>query len=241
MIVLAAFYIIYASIHKWLHGLQLERLGSGTLMTAAAAVINGALGGYLVWIGRRKHSLILEANGKHVLTDCWTSAAVVVGLGLVLLTGWRPWDPICGILMACNILWSGSGLMRSAFGGLMDQADPVVQTQLREILDGETTRRGLTYHALRHRNVGDAHWVEAHLIFPAGTSLVDAHREATAIERVIEQAVPPRAYVTTHLESIADHDELHTHETTTPPNGPAPAASKPGFSREEIAYRENRG
>jgi len=212
MIVLAAFYIIYESAHKWLSGLQIENLGWGTLMTAAAAIINGALGAYLLWVGRRKHSLILEANGRHVLTDCWTSAAVLVGLALTTLTGWKPWDPICGMFMALNILRSGGGLVRSAFSGLMDQADPMVQSQLKGILDRETGRRGLRYHQLRHRNVGDAHCVEMHLIFPDGTSLVDAHREATAIERLIEQAIQPRAFVTTHLESIADHDELHPHE-----------------------------
>lgn len=223
MIVLAACYIIYESIAKWLHGLQLENLGVGSLMTAAAAIINGALGGYLLWIGRQKHSLILEANGRHVLTDCWTSAAVLVGLGLTILTGWKPWDPICGLLMAAHILWSGGGLMRAAFGGLMDQADPRVQTVLTEILNRETARRGLVYHQLRHRNVGDAHWVEVHLIFPDGTSLVDAHREATAIERLVEQAIRPRAFVTTHLESMADHDQLHTHEPAVPPGGSARA------------------
>lgn len=220
MIALAALYIIYESIHKWLHGLQLEHLGLGTVMTAAATVINGALGGYLVWIGRRKNSLILEANGKHVLTDCWTSLAVLVGLSLTMITGWLPWDPLCGILMACNILWSGGGLIRSAFGGLMDQADPAVQKQLTEILDRETAARGLTYHQLRHRYVGDAHWVEVHLVFPAGRSVEEAHREATAIECVIEQDIRPRAYVTTHLESIADHDELHPHERTATGRAP---------------------
>ncbi len=219
MIALAAIYIIYESIHKWLHGLQLEHLGLGTSLTAVATLINGALGGYLVWLGKRKDSLILEANGKHVLTDCWTSLGVLVGLGLTLLTGWLPWDPICGIVMACNILWSGAGLIRSACSGLMDQADPEVQKQLIEILDRETRSREVTYHQLRHRNVGDAHLVEVHLVFGPGTQVDEAHRQATAIERVIEQSVRPRAFVTTHLESSADHDELHPHEQTGRPTG----------------------
>jgi len=212
MIVLAAIYIIYESIHKWMGGLQLENLGAGTALTAAAAVINGGLGAYLVWMGRRKNSLILEANGKHVLTDCWTSIAVLIGLGLVLITKWLPFDPLCGILMACNILWSGSGLMRSAFSGLMDKADPAAHTKLTELLDRETRQHGLTYHQLRHRNLGDAHWVEVHLLFPEGLSLRKAHRIATEIERVIETSLEPRAYVTTHLESAADHENLHPHE-----------------------------
>jgi cation diffusion facilitator family transporter len=216
MIILAALYIIYESVHKWMTGLHLENLGFGTALTAAAAIINGALGAYLVWIGRRKKSLILEANGKHVLTDCWTSAAVLVGLGLVQITGWLPWDPICGILMACNILVSGAGLIRSASAGLMDMADPQVQQQLTGILDRETARHAITYHDLRHRSLGDAHWVEVHLIFPEGVSLREAHRTATSIETVIEQALEPRAHVTSHLESSDDHDELHSGHGIAP-------------------------
>ena len=212
MIILAAFYIIYESVHKWLGGLQLENLGAGTVLTAVAAAINGGLGGYLVWLGRRKNSLILEANGKHVLTDCWTSIAVLVGLALVLTTKWLPFDPICGIIMAGNILWSGAGLMKSAFVGLMDTADPAAQAKLSGILDRETGQRGLGYHQLRHRNLGDAHWVEVHLLFPEGVSLTDAHRTATEIERVVESSLEPRAYVTTHLECASDHEDLHPRE-----------------------------
>lgn len=210
MIILAALYIIYESIHKWLLGLALENLGLGALLTASAALINGALGAYLLYTGRRKHSLILEANGKHVLTDCWTSVAVLIGVGLVLLTRWQPFDPICGILMACNILWSGIGLIRDAFSGLMDTADPDAHRKLVTLLDQETAHRGLTYHQLRHRNVGDSHHVDLHLLFPPGTSLTDAHRIATEIELHIQQNLEPSAFVTTHLECAADHPLIHS-------------------------------
>jgi len=212
MIVLAALFIIYESIRKWMTGQQLENLGVGTALTAAAMIINGGLGCYLLWLGRHKHSLILEADGRHVLTDCWTSLAVLVSLVLVLLTKWPPFDPICGILTACNILWSGTGLLKSAFIGLMDTADPIAQAKLTEVPDRETGARGMTYHSLRHRNLGDAHWVEVHLLFPEDLSLAEAHRTATDIESVIEASVEPRAFVTTHLECASDHDMLHPHE-----------------------------
>lgn len=218
MIILAALYIIFESIHKWMSGLHLEHLGKGTALIVVAAAVNGALGVYLVWLGRRNNSLILEANGKHTLTDCWTSIAVLVGVTLVLVTKWLPFDPICGILMAGNILWSGFGLIKSAFWGLMDKADPEAQKQLVEILDRETKQRGLTYHHLRHRHIGDAHWVEVHLLFAEGVSLANAHRIATEIERVIEVSLELRAYVSTHLECASDHDDLHPHETINKAN-----------------------
>ena len=131
MIVLAAVYIVYASIHRLIAGPKLENLGAGALLVLVAGLINGALGGYLVWVGNKHQSLILEADGKHVLTDCWTSLGVIVGLGLTMLTGWLRFDPVVAILVALNILWMGSKLIRQSIGGLMDEVDPIVESQIR--------------------------------------------------------------------------------------------------------------
>mgnify|MGYP006419263647 CR=1 FL=1 len=209
MIILAALYIIYESIQLWLGGLHLQNLGIGTALTALAALINGALGGYLVWLGKRQNSLILEANGKHVLTDCWTSVGVLIGLGLTLTTGWLPWDPICAILVAINILVSGFGLIRRCVGGLMDAADPELDRILTSILDYETTSRGISYHGLRHRSVGRDQWVEVHLLFPGSTTVRDAHAVATRIEARLEGATTSATYVTSHLEATEDHRVVH--------------------------------
>jgi divalent metal cation (Fe/Co/Zn/Cd) transporter len=102
--------------------------------------------------------------------------------------------------------------VKSAFIGLMDTADPIAQAKLTQVLDRETGARGMTYHSLRHRNLGDAYWVEAHLVFPEDSSLAEAHRTATDIESVIEASAEPRAFVTTHLECASDHDALHPYE-----------------------------
>jgi len=209
MIIVAALYIFYEAIHKWLAGLVLQNLGFGATLTAGATIINGALGAYLIWIGRRKKSLILEANGTHVLTDCWTSLGVLLGLGLTLVTHWLPWDPITGVLVASNILFSGIGLLRTSASGLMDRADEDVQRRLVEILDRETAARGLGYHDLRHRSVGDATWVELHLLFPNGISLREAHRTATEIEIAVEGSLGTRAHVSSHLEPREDHNREH--------------------------------
>ena len=139
MIVLAAFYIIYESIHRWIAGPKLENLGAGALLVLVAGLINGALGGYLVWVGKKHGSLILEADGRHVLTDCGTSLGVLVGLGLTFLTGWLRFDPVVAILVALNILWIGSKLIRQSIGGLMDEVDPVTQAQIQR-LDRKSTR-----------------------------------------------------------------------------------------------------
>ena len=98
MIIVAAVAILIEAIRKWIAGLQLEHLGTGALLILVAGILNAGLGYYLLRMGRRTNSLILEADGKHVLTDSWTSFGVVGGLGLVLLTHWKPFDPLAWII-----------------------------------------------------------------------------------------------------------------------------------------------
>lgn len=220
MIILAALYIFHESIRKLIEGAAPHNLSLGTLLILAAGAANGILGAWLLWLGRRKSSLIVEAHGHHVLTDCWTSAGVLLGLLLVKLTGWPAFDPVCAILVALNILRSGFRLISAAVGGLMDKADPAAHRKLVEVLDRETALRGLRYHELRHRNAGDTHFVELHLLFPEGARLRDAHRSATAIEAAVEQAMDHRARVITHLECAADHAESHRIKNPPPPAAP---------------------
>ena len=210
MIMIAAFYIIYVSIEKWISGLKLEHLGAGTGLTLLAAMINGGLGFYLVTIGKKNHSLILEANGKHVLTDCWTSLGVVVGLFLAMITGWLVLDPIIAILVALNILWTGSQLIRQSIGGLMDEVDPVTEAKLKSLLDPMTQAQGIEYHGLRHRNTGSRLWIELHLLFSKGILLENAHAIATRIEDRLKDNFPSRTEVITHLETLEDHAKIHT-------------------------------
>lgn len=209
MIVFAAFFIIYESIQKWIAGLQIENLDIGTYFVAGAALINAGLGAYLVWQGKRHNSLILVANGKHVLTDSWTSLGVIVGLILVMITGWLPFDPILAILVALNILWSGGKLIRQSVAGLMDEGDETTHAALVTIIEKETAARGLRYHELRHRNSGASLWVDLHLLFPNATNIDDAHWKATEIEAAIKASFPISVTVTTHLEPQDGHDRTH--------------------------------
>jgi cation diffusion facilitator family transporter len=189
--------------------LELENLGWGTLLIVMAAIINGALGGYLLWVGKKKKSLILEANGKHVLTDCWTSAGVIVGLCLAMLTGRLQFDPFVAILAALNILWSGGKLMRQSIGGLMDEVDPETGAHIKRLLDRMTAELEIQYHGLRYRNAGNTLWIEFHLLFAKGVPLELAHQTATRIEESIEKEFPIRTEVISHLETIEDHQQVH--------------------------------
>ncbi len=212
LIAAAAVAIIVTAIYEWMQGLRLQSLGLGTLITLSLGLLNGGLGFYLIHAGRRNHSLILEANGRHVLTDCWTSLGVIVGLCLVLLTGWKPFDPICAILMALNILWSGAQLIWKSARGLLDYADPAAEALLREILDGLTASQNIAYHGLRLRETGGRFLAEVHLLFPYESSLGEAHEKATTIETAIEQSFGQPVEVMTHLEACEDHAERHPRE-----------------------------
>ncbi len=209
LIILAAAYIIFVSVKRLIFGIELTNLDQGTYFTIGASVINLFLGLYLVWKGKKSDSLILIANGKHVLTDSWTSFGVVAGLGLTLLTGWVPFDPIVAIIAAINILWTGGKLIRQSAGGLMDEVSSDIGNSLRSILDTETIKSGLRYHQLRYRESGNSLWIEFHLLFPKGTLLDDAHKTATEIEYLIKNSFKKEVNIVTHLESMYRHDEIH--------------------------------
>lgn len=209
LIIIAALTIMVEAILKWMAGLELQNLGEGMIYVAAAGAINGGLGAYLVYTGKRHGSLVLVANGKHVLTDSWTSAGVIIGLFLVVWTGWKPFDPILAIIVATNILWSGGKLVRQSVGGLMDEGDPQLARTITEILQRETQARGLVFHEVRHRNAGTTIWVEFHLLFPRGTKIEDAHWKATEIEAILKSSLPLPMNVLTHLEPLEDHDKPH--------------------------------
>lgn len=215
MIVIAAIAIIVAAVEKWLAGLQLANLGSGSLLVLGAAVLNAGLGWYLVHTGRRLNSIILEANGKHVLTDSWTSFGVVVGLLLVIGTHWKPFDPLIAIAVALNILWSGGKLMWRAAQGLLDYSDPEVGHQIREKLDTLCAELNVKYHGVRFRATGYRQLVEVHLLFPREMALGEAHSVATTIEERLAAELSTPTEVITHLEAEEDHATVHSHEHYT--------------------------
>lgn len=209
MIVLAAASILYTTIEKWKQGLALENLGRGLILIVAAGILNAVLGWYLLRIGKRNHSLILEADGRHVLTDSWTSFGVVAGLGLVMATGWKPFDPLVAFAIVANILWTGGRLLWRSFKGLLDYSDPTIGHHIRERLDAICQELGLEYHGVRFRATGYRQIIEIHLLFPDNMKLGEAHRLATMVEERLTLDLEMPAEVTTHLESLEDHAEVH--------------------------------
>lgn len=213
MIIAAALFILYESIRRIVDGPRLEALGLGTAVSVAVVAVNGVLGLALIRAGKKHGSLIVEANGRHVLTDSVTSLGVVLGL-LLCLVAKNPWfdsayfDPVCAILVALNILREGFKLVRRSASGLMDSLDPAEQKEIEATLNRVCGNYGVSFHELRVRNSGQRYWFQFHVIFDRDISLREAHSTATAVERAIENAYPG-AMVTTHLESAIDHASTH--------------------------------
>jgi cation diffusion facilitator family transporter len=212
MISAAAALILYEAGKQFIYGVDLTRLSLGLWITSGVAAINLALGLSLIRVGKNSGSSLLRANGIHVLTDVWSSFAGIVALILIHFTSWLLWDPIFAVLASLNILRVGLGLIRESLGGLLDEADPVIERRARDVLDVETAASGLAYHNFRHRHSGRAHWVEFHLIFPDEMSVGQAHDRATEIEAAVAAIIGPEGRVITHLEPRSAEQRIEPWE-----------------------------
>jgi len=209
MIIIASLFICYESAHKIMYGVVLENVDSGVLFIVLAIVINLLLSLFLIRKGKKYKSIILEANGKHILTDCWTSCGVVVALILVKLTGVLLFDPIIAILIAINILWTGYGLIKKSVKGLMDGADIELHKKIEEIIREYTQLHHLQFHHLRDRASGYNIFIEFHLLFPSDISLKNAHEKASELEAILKKSIDRKTEIITHLEPSEHHDEIH--------------------------------
>lgn len=209
LIIIAACYIFYKSLYKIIFGFELENIDSGLEFTVSVIAINLFLGFYLIKKGKKYKSIVLEANGKHTLTDCWTSVGVIAALVLVKVTGIALFDPLIALLASLNILWTGSKLIKRSISGLMDRADLDLNERISGVLEKETTSRNLEFHHLRHRHSGHKVFIEFHLLFPQDMKLSIAHEMASEIEATLQESLDLEADIVTHLEPKETHDIVH--------------------------------
>ena len=203
LILIAAISIGVAAVHRLIIPRQLEQIGLGMGVSIAAALVNLMVALFLLRAGRQYRSITLEANAKHLLTDVWTSAGVVVGVGAVVLTG-RLWlDPVVALMVAANIVWSGGRIVYKSVSGLMDTALPAEDRDtVRKILE-PYMQKGVECHAIRTRQSGMRRFVSLHVLVPGGWTVHEGHCMLEIIETSICQALP-NVTVFTHLESIDD-------------------------------------
>lgn len=204
LIVLAAAGILASAIPRLLEPEPLESPGLGLALSVAASGINLAVGVLLIRVGRRHHSIALEADGHHLITDVWTSAGVIIGVGLVFLTGWLRLDPLVALGVAAHIVWTGLRLMRRSWRGLLDAAIPSEDTgEVTKLFAEYSKRYGVSFHALRTRQAGKRRFISFHFLVPDAWSVAQAHRLSEEIEERIRSLVP-NASIFTHIEPISD-------------------------------------
>lgn len=203
LIIVAALAIVAAALPRLLEPRPIESFGVGLVVSLVATAINLGVALVLLRASRRHHSVALQADAHHLLTDVWTSIGIVAGVGAIAVTGWLILDPLIAIAVAVYIVWTGVGVIRRSILGLLDRSLPEDELQsIRAVLEPYKSQ-GLDYHALRTRRAGRHRLVELHLLVPGAMSVREGHRLSEAIEVAIRAALPGTA-VLTHLEPIED-------------------------------------
>ena len=202
MIIVAAILIMREAVLGLMSPALPNEPAQGLLISGVATVINAVWAWVLVRHGRKVRSPALEADGKHLLTDVVSTIGVLVGLGLVFVTGWAILDPILAMLVALNILWSGWTVMRESVGGLMDVAVPKdTQGVIREVISSSADG-AIEAHDIRTRQAGKLTFIDFHLVVPGTMSVDQAHQICDVIEAKLREAVPD-VQVTIHVEPEA--------------------------------------
>jgi cation diffusion facilitator family transporter len=228
LILIAAVSIVAAAIPRLITPRPLEQIGLGLAVSVGASLINLIVALILLRASKKYNSITLEANSKHLMTDVWTSAGVLVGVGLVAITGWQRLDPVVAILVAANIIWSGYRIVKMSALGLMDTALSVDEQNLVKNVLKPYTEKGMEYHALRTRQSGSRRFVSLHILVPGRWSVQRGHRLLENIEAEIRRVLSD-VTIFTHLESLDDPsswDDKDLDRVETPPADKVPAPSK---------------
>lgn len=204
MILLAAASIGFVAVERLLDPAPLANVGIGMAISSAAALVNLLVALVLRRAGRRYESVTLEADSHHLFADVLTTVGVVIGIGLVVLTGWERLDPLIGLAVAFVIVLTGVRIVRKSVLGLMDTALPVTeQSALRAVFDRYSRDDGVEFHALRTRQSGTRRFVSVHVLVPGDWTVQHGHELLEHIEADVRDTLP-NVSILTHLESLDD-------------------------------------
>lgn len=204
MIFVAALSIGYTATGRLLNPQPLDQIGIGLLISLVATAINLIVSRILLRAAKNYNSIILEADGHHLMTDVWTSVGVVVGVSLVLLTGWTRLDAIVALLVSLQILWSGWRLINRSIHGLLDVSIPdEIKHEIVIILENYARAENIRYHSLQTRQAGAQMFISVHILVPGAWSVQKGHDLIEKIEVEISRAVQD-SIIFTHLEPIED-------------------------------------
>ena len=201
LIFIAGLMIIYQAIGQLIHPKPLQKLDIGIYLTAATGVINFLVGTYAVSVGKKNRSLTVEAAGKHLRSDAYSTLAIVIGLLLLLFTGWQWMDSAVAILFAVIILVTGYKLIRRSMAGIMDEADTVLLDQVIKMMQENRKAQWIDLHNLRVIQYGDVMHIDAHMTLPWYHQVTDAEREIHAVEELTQATFGNRVEVFIHVDA----------------------------------------
>jgi cation diffusion facilitator family transporter len=203
LVVIAAASILATALPRLLDPRPVEDVGAGLAISAIASVINLGVARLLFGAGRRYHSITLEADAHHLMSDVWTSVGVILGVGAAAATGWKILDPLIAVAVAVNVVWTGIGLLRRSMLGLLDTALPEPERRSIAAVLTAHTDDGVQFHALRTRQAGARRFVSLHVLVPGEWTVQRGHDYLERLEEELRGAVP-NTTVFTHLEPIED-------------------------------------
>ena len=204
LIILAAFSIIWSAIPRIIHPQPLENIGIGLSISLGASLINLAVGLILIKNGRKNNSITLEADGKHLMTDVYTSVGVIIGIGIVKFTGWLVLDGVVAIGVALNIVWTGYQLMRRSALGLLDSSLPDDEISIITKSLDQFKGQNFEYHSLMTRQAGQRRFISLHVLMPGQLTIQEGHDMVEKIEKNIRDLFDVPVTVFTHLEPAED-------------------------------------
>ncbi|OWJ65979.1 cation-efflux pump [Inquilinus limosus] len=200
LVVLAALSILREAYAGFLNPQPLDAPALGLAINAVASAVNAVWGWTLLRRGRQYRAPALVADGRHVLTDVYTSGGVLVGVALVALTGWLILDPILAAIVALNILWSGYAMIRDSVGGLMDEAvPPETLARIREAI-ADKGGGALEAHDVRTRHAGRLTFIDFHLVVPGAMTVSEAHDICDRIEATLKRDIGADTIIGIHVE-----------------------------------------
>ena len=224
LIMCAAVGIFYTGIKHFLAPHDLPHLEQGLAILLLATFVNLLLGIALLKVGRNTDSITLLADGKHIITDVYTSGAVVIGLTLVYWTGWLWLDGMTACLVGINILVTGGNLVRQSFARLMDASDFQLLDRIAVILESQRRKEWIDIHQLRAWQAGNLVHIDLHLVLPKDLSMDEAHSQAIAVEDLLTTQYEGSASVLVHMdpcdERLCPVCHRNRCQWRTKPNGP---------------------
>ena len=200
----AAAGIISAAVNRLLQPREIEQLGLGLAVSVIASAINLSVARVLLREGKARHSITLEADAHHLMTDVWTSVGVIGGVAIAGITGWNLLDPLVAMAVALNIIWTGIRLVGRSVSGLMDAALPTQEQKLIQDVMEKYRERGVNFHALRTRQAAARRFISVHILVPGDWTVHDAHHVAEDFESDSRKVLESPVTVFTHLEPVED-------------------------------------